>query len=54
MFTPCNAFVDGHPAGAGLGMSICKEIASAHGGSIEIENATPGTIFRVHKPTTGI
>jgi signal transduction histidine kinase len=38
---------DGQPIGAGLGMSICKEIAAAHGWRIEIDNAMPGTIFRV-------
>ena len=38
---------DGQPIGAGLGMSICKEIAAAHGWRIEIDNAVPGTIFRV-------
>ncbi|WP_195763604.1 sensor histidine kinase [Duganella guangzhouensis] len=38
---------DGQPVGAGLGMSICKEIAAAHGWRIEIEDAKPGTIFRV-------
>ncbi len=38
------------PVGAGLGMSICEEIAIAHGWRIEIENAAPGTIFRVVNP----
>lgn len=38
---------DGQAPGAGLGMSICKEIAAAHGWRIEIGNAMPGAVFRV-------
>jgi signal transduction histidine kinase len=38
------------PVGAGLGMSICEEIALAHGWRIEIDHAVPGTVFRVVNP----
>jgi signal transduction histidine kinase len=33
--------------GAGLGLSICQEIATAHGWSISVESAEPGLRFRL-------
>jgi len=33
--------------GAGLGLSICEEIAHAHGWTLQAENAGPGARFRV-------
>jgi signal transduction histidine kinase len=39
--------------GYGLGLSICKRIADAHGGTIAVENATPrGAIFTLTLPRT--
>jgi signal transduction histidine kinase len=34
----------------GLGLSFCKAAVEAHGGRIWIEDASPGTIFRVRLP----
>lgn len=37
--------------GTGLGLAIAREVAEAHGGSIEVESVTgEGTTFRVHLP----
>jgi signal transduction histidine kinase len=36
--------------GAGLGLSIAGGIVAAHGGSIELDRAAPGTCFRIHLP----
>ena len=33
--------------GAGLGLSICEEIAHAHGWTLHAENAGPGARFRI-------
>ena len=38
--------------GAGLGLSICLAIASAHGWAISTENAAPGAVFKVCFRTT--
>jgi signal transduction histidine kinase len=37
-------------AGAGLGLSIAKGIVTAHGGRMELEQATQGTCFRITLP----
>ncbi len=37
-------------AGAGLGLAIVREIARAHGGSVEVESAAPGARFVVRLP----
>jgi signal transduction histidine kinase len=34
--------------GAGLGLSICEEIAHAHGWTLQAENAGPGARFRIN------
>jgi signal transduction histidine kinase len=37
-------------AGAGLGLSIARGIVAAHGGVMELEQATRGTSFRITLP----
>lgn len=37
-------------AGTGLGLPIARAIAEAHGGSLTLERASPGTIFRLAVP----
>jgi signal transduction histidine kinase len=37
-------------SGAGLGLSIVKEIVTAHGGSVGVEGTGPGTVFVVRLP----
>lgn len=39
-------------SGLGLGLYITKEIAVAHGGSIEVDSGDEGTTFRVQMPRT--
>ena len=40
--------------GSGLGLSICKHIAEAHKGKIEVESKLGvGTRFKIRIPTTG-
>jgi signal transduction histidine kinase len=36
--------------GFGLGLPLCREIAAAHGGAIEVESAPGRTVFRVELP----
>ena len=43
----------GHSQGAGLGLSIAREIVLAHGGTITVQNNEPqGSIFVVKIPFT--
>jgi signal transduction histidine kinase len=39
--------IDGRSDGAGLGLAICEEIATAHGWRLELDNAMPGAIFKI-------
>lgn len=49
------AFFTTKPDGLGLGLAICKSIAEAHGGRLEVErrNPPPGLIFRINLPVGG-
>jgi signal transduction histidine kinase len=39
-----------NPAGAGLGLAITKGIVDAYGGTVDVQNAGPGCVFRVRLP----
>jgi signal transduction histidine kinase len=55
MFTPLARGAD-HPEEArslGLGLYVCREIALAHGGSIDAQSTESGTSFTVHLPRDG-
>jgi two-component system, NtrC family, sensor histidine kinase HydH len=44
-------FFTTRPAGTGLGLALCREILSNHGGQIELAGAdTPGAVFRFVLP----
>jgi two-component system sensor histidine kinase TtrS len=44
------AFFTTKPDGLGLGLSICKTIAEAHGGELQVQDAKPGLLFRFTLP----
>ena len=39
--------------GFGLGLALCRDAVSAHGGTIEVESAPGRTVFRVVLPQLG-
>jgi signal transduction histidine kinase len=39
-------------SGRGLGLAFCKVAIEAHGGSIRVEDASPGALFVVSLPST--
>ena len=41
------------PGGSGLGLAIAADLARAHGGMIELTDATPGATFRITLPERG-
>jgi signal transduction histidine kinase len=43
-------FVTGKPEGVGLGLSIARQVAEAHGGTIAWERTRNGTCFVIHLP----
>ncbi len=44
-------FFTTRPEGTGLGLALCREVALAHGGVVELEETAPGgTTFRVELP----
>jgi signal transduction histidine kinase len=43
-------FVTGRPDGAGLGLSIVREVAAAHGGTARLGHSETGTIFEIITP----
>lgn len=48
------SFYTTKPDGLGLGLAICKSIADAHGGRIDVvAGSAGGAMFRLHLPLTG-
>jgi signal transduction histidine kinase len=43
-------FVTGRADGTGLGLAIARELAEAHGGSLELTRAAPGALFALTIP----
>src|SRR5262249_305040 len=43
-------FVTGKPSGVGMGLSISRKIARAHGGDLVLEDRAPGASFLVTLP----
>jgi signal transduction histidine kinase len=43
-------FVTGRPDGTGLGLSLVREIANAHGGTVQFESDANGTVFEILIP----
>lgn len=51
IFQPFNAGqVQDRPAGIGLGLSLAREVARAHGGDLELANEEKATTFRMEIP----
>jgi len=51
---PFEPFFSTKEKGSGLGLTVCKRIVEAHGGSIELKNASEsgGCVARIRVPTT--
>ncbi len=49
LFVP---FFTTKPAGTGIGLALCRQIAEAHGGSLSLENRkeSPGCVARLRLP----
>ena len=43
-------FVTGRADGTGLGLAIAREMAQAHGGTLELLRASPGALFALELP----
>jgi len=43
-------FVTSHAAGTGLGLALVREIAIAHGGSVQLVSVAPGACFDIEIP----
>lgn len=44
------AFVRGSETGSGLGLAVCRAVASAHGGSLSVESGSRGTAVTLRVP----
>ena len=47
LYTP---YVSGKDTGTGIGLSITKNIVQEHGGYLDVESSSKGTVFLVHLP----
>jgi two-component system nitrogen regulation sensor histidine kinase GlnL len=45
--------VGGFRSGFGLGLALCRDVVTAHGGSITVESAPGRTLFRALLPQNG-
>lgn len=49
-FSAAGVTAAGRPAGIGLGLSLAREVARAHGGELEVVRDAPKTTFRLELP----
>jgi two-component system sensor histidine kinase GlrK len=49
-FSAAGVEAAGRPAGIGLGLSLAREVARAHGGDLEVVTGAPKTTFRLELP----
>lgn len=50
-FSAVGVTAAGRPAGIGLGLSLAREVARAHGGDLQVVRDAPKTTFRLELPT---